>query len=73
MAIAIKNIKRCICSYVHNFNTVYYFQVGQLLQRIRIELANLLEEKMQDPLLNLLNHQAGKQIIRTIVNVITKT
>ncbi|XP_011138730.1 putative ATP-dependent RNA helicase DHX57 isoform X2 [Harpegnathos saltator] len=48
-------------------------RVGQLLQRIRIELANLLEQKMQDPLLNLLNHQEGKQIIRTIVNVITKT
>ncbi|XP_014485773.1 PREDICTED: putative ATP-dependent RNA helicase DHX57 isoform X1 [Dinoponera quadriceps] len=47
-------------------------RMGQLLQRIRIELAKLLEQKMQDPLLNLLNHQEGKQIIRTIVNVITK-
>lgn len=47
-------------------------RVGQLLQRIRIELAKLLEQKMQDPLLNLLNHQQGKQIIHTIVNVITR-
>lgn len=58
---------------MYDYNVVYYFQVGQLLQHIRIELAKLLEQKMQDPLLNLLNHQEGKQIIRTIVNVITKT
>lgn len=58
---------------MHDFDAVYYLQVGQLLQRIRTELAKLLEQKMQDPLLNLLNHQEGKQIIRTIVNVITKS
>ncbi|XP_078039431.1 putative ATP-dependent RNA helicase DHX57 [Augochlora pura] len=47
-------------------------RVGQLLQRIRKELVKLLEEKMKDPLLNLLNHQNGKKIIQTIVNVVTK-
>ncbi|XP_070156996.1 putative ATP-dependent RNA helicase DHX57 [Polyergus mexicanus] len=46
--------------------------VGLLLQRMRIELAKLLEQKMQDPLLNLLNHQQGKSIIHTIVNIVTK-
>lgn len=47
-------------------------RVGQLLQRMRIELVKLLEEKMKDPLLNLLNHQSGKKIIQTIVNVLTR-
>lgn len=46
--------------------------VGLLLQRIRIELTKLLEQKMQDPLLNLLNHHQGKPIIHTIVNIVTK-
>ncbi|XP_053978482.1 putative ATP-dependent RNA helicase DHX57 [Hylaeus volcanicus] len=46
--------------------------VGQLLQRIRVELITLLEQKMKDPLLNLLNHQNGKKIIQTIVNVVTR-
>ncbi|KAL6422714.1 hypothetical protein ACFW04_010743 [Cataglyphis niger] len=46
--------------------------VGLLLQRMRIELTKLLEQKMQDPLLNLLNHQQGKSIIHTIINIVTK-
>lgn len=51
---------------------IIYFQVGLLLQRMRIELTKLLEQKMQDPLLNLLNHQQGKSIIHTIINIVTK-
>lgn len=47
-------------------------RVAQLLQRVRIELSKLLEQKMKDPLLNLLNYQNGKKIIQTIVNVITR-
>ncbi|XP_076661533.1 putative ATP-dependent RNA helicase DHX57 [Halictus rubicundus] len=47
-------------------------RIGQLLQRMRKELVQLLEEKMKDPLLNLLNHQNGRKIIQTIVNVVTK-
>ncbi|KAG7200311.1 hypothetical protein KM043_017775 [Ampulex compressa] len=47
-------------------------RVGQLLQRIRLELIKLLEQKMEDPLLNLVNHQHGKRIIQTIVSVVTK-
>ncbi|XP_031831069.1 putative ATP-dependent RNA helicase DHX57 [Nomia melanderi] len=47
-------------------------KVGQLLQRMRKELVKLLEEKMKDPLLNLLNHQNGRKIIQTIVHVVTK-
>lgn len=46
--------------------------MAQLLQRIRIELVELLEQKMKEPLLNLLNHQNGKKIIQTIVNVVTR-
>lgn len=47
-------------------------RVAQLLQRMRIELVELLEQKMKEPLLNLLNHQNGKKIIQTIVNVVTR-
>ncbi|XP_034189503.2 putative ATP-dependent RNA helicase DHX57 isoform X1 [Osmia lignaria lignaria] len=47
-------------------------RVAQLLQRVRMELSKLLEQKMKDPLLNLLNYQNGKKIIQTIVNVITR-
>ncbi|XP_017758486.1 PREDICTED: putative ATP-dependent RNA helicase DHX57 [Eufriesea mexicana] len=47
-------------------------RVAQLLQRMRMELIKLLEQKMKEPLLNLLNHQSGKKIIQTIVNVITR-
>lgn len=56
---------------MHYF-VIIYFQVGLLLQRMRIELTKLLEQKMQDPLLNLLNHQQGKSIIHTIINIVTK-
>ncbi|KAK0098694.1 hypothetical protein PV326_005105 [Microctonus aethiopoides] len=41
--------------------------VAQLLQHMRIELIKLLEQKMQDPLLNLVNHQNGRKIIQTIL------
>ncbi|XP_043255278.1 putative ATP-dependent RNA helicase DHX57 [Colletes gigas] len=47
-------------------------RVGQLLQRIRLELVKLLEKKMEDPLLNLLHYQNGKKVIQTIVNVVTR-
>uniref|UniRef100_A0A0C9QYM5 Putative ATP-dependent RNA helicase DHX57 n=1 Tax=Fopius arisanus TaxID=64838 RepID=A0A0C9QYM5_9HYME len=46
--------------------------VAQLLKNMRAELVKLLELKMQDPLLNLLNHQNGRKIIATIINVLTK-
>ncbi|CAK9806163.1 Putative ATP-dependent RNA helicase DHX57 [Anthophora plagiata] len=47
-------------------------RVGQLLQRMRMELVTLLEQKMEDPLLNLLHHQSGRKIIQTIVNIVTR-
>ncbi|KAK2582488.1 hypothetical protein KPH14_004791 [Odynerus spinipes] len=47
-------------------------RIAQLLQLIRTELAKLLEKKMQEPLLNLLNNQNGKKVINTIVNIVTK-
>ncbi|XP_003426609.1 putative ATP-dependent RNA helicase DHX57 [Nasonia vitripennis] len=46
-------------------------RVAQLLQYARVELIKLLEQKMEDPLLNLVNHPHGRKIIRTIVNVVT--
>lgn len=47
-------------------------RVAQLLQCMRVELVKLLEEKMQDPLLNLVHHPKGKKIIQTIVNIVTR-
>lgn len=52
--------------------SIEHHRVAQLLQRMRIELHKLLEQKMKDPLLNLLNYQTGKKIIQTIVNVVTR-
>lgn len=51
---------------------VLLIQIAQLLQHMRFELIKLLEEKMQDPLLNLQNHVNGRKIINTIVNVVTR-
>lgn len=38
---------------------------------IRLELLDLLEEKINDPLLNLLHHDKGEKIIATILNLVT--
>ncbi|EZA52393.1 Putative ATP-dependent RNA helicase DHX57 [Ooceraea biroi] len=46
--------------------------LGLILQRLRKELTKLLEQKMQNPLLNILSHQQGKRIIDVIVQIITK-
>ncbi|XP_063993433.1 putative ATP-dependent RNA helicase DHX57 [Diachasmimorpha longicaudata] len=46
--------------------------IAQLLQNMRAELIKLLELKMQDPLLNLVNHQNGRKIITTIISVLTR-
>lgn len=42
-----------------------------MLKAIRIELNKLLEEKIKDPSLNLLNLNQGKRIISTIINIIS--
>lgn len=43
-----------------------------MLKTIRVELVNLLEEKINDPSLNLLHYDKGNKIIQTIVHIITK-
>ncbi|XP_067011833.2 putative ATP-dependent RNA helicase DHX57 isoform X2 [Anabrus simplex] len=47
-------------------------EVAELLQCIRNELVKLLEEKIEDPGLNLLTHERGKKIINTIVHLVTR-
>ncbi|XP_063385238.1 putative ATP-dependent RNA helicase DHX57 [Cydia fagiglandana] len=47
-------------------------EVAEMLKTIRVELINLLEEKINDPCLNLLNYEKGNKIIQTIVQVVTK-
>ncbi|XP_055375617.1 putative ATP-dependent RNA helicase DHX57 [Condylostylus longicornis] len=47
-------------------------KVAEMIQCLRLELLKLLEEKIKDPLLNLLNHENGKKIIATIIHLVTK-
>lgn len=42
-----------------------------MIKAIRLELVDLLEEKIADPLLNLLHHDKGEKIISTILNLVT--
>ncbi|KAK4887165.1 hypothetical protein RN001_003436 [Aquatica leii] len=46
-------------------------QVAEMIKAIRIELLHLLEEKIKDPLLNLLHSEKGERIINTIVQITT--
>lgn len=58
-------------SYLIKFSS-YFFQVAEMMKYLRVELLSLLEEKIRDPCLNLLNHDNGKRIISTIIKLITK-
>ncbi|XP_067636192.1 putative ATP-dependent RNA helicase DHX57 [Eurosta solidaginis] len=46
-------------------------ETAEMIQCLRLELLKLLEEKIGDPCLNLLNHENGLKIIKTIVYLIT--
>lgn len=41
-----------------------------MIKMMRIELQNLLEEKIKDPLLNLMHHDKGEMIIKTFLNLV---
>ncbi|KAM7349281.1 putative ATP-dependent RNA helicase DHX57 [Cochliomyia hominivorax] len=45
-------------------------ETAEMIQCLRIELLKLLEEKIRDPCLNLLNHENGRKIIKSIVYLI---
>ncbi|XP_028140776.1 putative ATP-dependent RNA helicase DHX57 isoform X1 [Diabrotica virgifera virgifera] len=45
-------------------------KIAEMIKFIRMELFNLLEEKIRDPLLNLLHHDRGEKIIATILGMI---
>lgn len=47
-------------------------EIAEMIQCLRIELFKLLEEKIKDPCLNLMNHENGQKIIRAIVHLVTK-
>nr|XP_019548139.2 putative ATP-dependent RNA helicase DHX57 [Aedes albopictus] len=47
-------------------------QVAEMMKFLRLELAKMLELKISDPLLNLANHEQGRKVIGTIVQLITK-
>ncbi|KAF5277617.1 hypothetical protein FQA39_LY06110 [Lamprigera yunnana] len=46
-------------------------QIAEMIKAIRIELLHLLEEKIKDPLLNLLHSENSERIINTIVQITT--
>ncbi|XP_041765318.1 putative ATP-dependent RNA helicase DHX57 [Anopheles merus] len=47
-------------------------QIAEMVKFLRLELAKMLELKISDPLLNLMNHEHGKRVIDTIVRLISK-
>ncbi|XP_055641753.1 putative ATP-dependent RNA helicase DHX57 [Toxorhynchites rutilus septentrionalis] len=47
-------------------------QVAEMVKFLRLELAKMLELKISDPLLNLLNHEQGRKVIDTIIHLINK-
>lgn len=47
-------------------------KVAESIKYMRKELMAILEKKIEDPLLNLLNHQNGRRIISTIITLISK-
>ncbi|KAJ8919592.1 hypothetical protein NQ315_002214 [Exocentrus adspersus] len=48
-------------------------KVAEMIKLIRQELFDLLEEKIKDPLLNLLHHDTGEKIISIILNLINSS
>ncbi|XP_030381421.1 putative ATP-dependent RNA helicase DHX57 [Scaptodrosophila lebanonensis] len=50
----------------------YNHETAEMVQCLRSELIKLLEEKIRDPCLNLLNHKNGCKIIANIVYLISK-
>ncbi|XP_052902052.1 putative ATP-dependent RNA helicase DHX57 [Anopheles moucheti] len=47
-------------------------QIAEMMKFLRLDLAKMLELKISDPLLNLMNHEHGKRVIDTIVHLISK-
>lgn len=45
-------------------------KVAEMIKMLRTELQNLLEEKIKDPLLNLMHHDKGEMIIKTFLNLV---
>ncbi|XP_060531487.1 putative ATP-dependent RNA helicase DHX57 [Cylas formicarius] len=46
-------------------------KVAEMLKMIRIELYNLLEEKIKDPLLNITHNDKGERVISTILKLVS--
>ncbi|XP_017781544.1 PREDICTED: putative ATP-dependent RNA helicase DHX57 [Nicrophorus vespilloides] len=46
-------------------------KVAEMIKMIRIELLELLEEKIKDPLLNIQHHDKGERIINTILQLVS--
>lgn len=47
-------------------------KVAELIKMIRSELVDLLAKKIEDPSLDLLTHERGKKVVRTIIHLVTK-
>ncbi|GLH09540.1 Dosage compensation regulator [Gryllus bimaculatus] len=46
--------------------------VAELIKMIRSEFVDLLAKKIEDPSLDLLTHERGKKIVRTIIHLVTR-
>ncbi|CAH1124128.1 unnamed protein product [Ceutorhynchus assimilis] len=46
-------------------------KIAEMIKMIRVELYNLLEEKIKDPLLDLMHNDHGERVISTILKLIT--
>lgn len=55
-----------------NSKNLSFSQVAEMMKYLREELLAILEEKIRDPCLNLLHHENGNRIIKTIINLISK-
>lgn len=44
-----------------------------MLQQIRLEFSKLLEQKIENPYLDLIEHNTGNRIISTITDIISRT
>ena len=64
------------CTYTHKYKTVYLafhlnLQIAELVRELRLELDQLLQDKIENPNMDLCTCPRGNKIISTIVKLIT--
>lgn len=54
------------------YKRLFKFQIAEMIKMLKKELQNLLEEKIKDPLLNLMHNEKGEMIITTFLQLISR-